>query len=267
MSGSAFDRLTSFVEEEMNFATSHYNDSYLKRRFASRMRRQGTRDYAEYREILADSPEEQQALLDALSINVTGFFRNPDVWDGVRSVLRTLTDGQDSVTVWSAGCADGREPYSLAMIAQDDEVIDASALELVATDINESALDTAREGVYTSSKTVDLDEQLEFLDEYEEYIDRDGDHFRIRDWLKEQVSFVHHDLIRDDPRPACDLVLCRNLFIYIDGEYKEPVLRTIRQSMRPGGYLVIGKAETVPHSLRGEFTPLDSELRIYRRSN
>lgn len=266
MSGDPFDRLTTFVEDEMNFATSHYNDSYLKRRFASRMRRRETESYAEYRDILAEDPEEQQALLDALSINVTGFFRNPDVWDGVRSVLRTLTSEQESVAVWSAGCADGREPYSLMMLAQDDPEIDASVLELVATDINESALETAREGVYTSSQTVDLDEQLEFLDDYGEYVDRDGDRFRIRDWLKERVSFVHHDLIRDDPRPACDLVLCRNLFIYIDGEFKEPVLRTVRESMRPGGYLVIGKAETVPHALRGEFTPLDSELRIYRRS-
>lgn len=262
----SFDRLTQYIERELNFATSHYNDSYLKRRFASRMRRRDVENYSDYHELLTGDEEEQQELLDALSINVTGFFRNPDVWDGVRSVLRTLSDEQDSVTVWSAGCADGREPYSLAMLAADDYRIDEEDISITATDINDEALEAAREGVYTSSRTVDMGEQLDYLDSYDTYVDRDGDEFHIRESVRDRIDFQHHDLIRDDPRSDCDLVLCRNLFIYIDGEYKEPVLETVRQSMVPGGHLVIGKAETVPHSLRGEFTVLDSELRIYKRT-
>jgi chemotaxis protein methyltransferase CheR len=265
-SEDSFARLTAFVEAEMNFATSHYNDSYLKRRFASRMRRRDTESYSEYHDLLAGDPEERQALLDALSINVTGFFRNPDVWEGVRDALRSLSADYRRVRAWSAGCADGREPYSLAMLALDDPRIDADALDVTATDINESALAAAREGVYTDSRTVDLAEQLSFLDDYGRFVDRDGDEYRIRDPVRELITFRHHDLIRDGPRPRCDLVLCRNLFIYIDGEYKEPVLDTVGRSMRPGAYLVIGKAETVPHSLRDEFVVLDSELRIYRRA-
>jgi chemotaxis protein methyltransferase CheR len=262
----SFDRLTAYIERELNFATSHYNDSYLKRRFASRMRRRDVESYSEYLDMLDGDEEEQAELLDALSINVTGFFRNPDVWDGVRSVLRTLSQSQDRITVWSAGCADGREPYSLSMLAADDLGIDEDSVAITATDINDSALAAAREGVYTSSRTVDMGEQLDYLDDYDAYVDRDGDEFRIRDPVRERIDFRRHDLIRDEPRSGCDLVLCRNLFIYIDGEYKEPVLETVRRSMVPGGHLVIGKAETVPHSLRDEFAVLDSELRIYRRT-
>jgi len=83
--------------------------------------------------------------------------------------------------------------------------------------------------------------------------------------VKEAVLFEHHDLISGEPKNGFDLVLCRNLFIYIDGEFKQPVLATVKDSLRPGGYMVIGKAETVPQDLRDEFTILDAELRIYQR--
>lgn len=261
----SFDRLTTFIERECNFATSHYNDSYLKRRFASRMRRRGITGYGEYLNALDGDPDEQQELLDALAINVTGFFRNPDVWEGVRSVLQTLSADRDTITVWSAGCADGREPYSVAMLARDDPRIDDETIGITATDINESALADARRGVYRDSRTIDIDDQLRFLSNYGRYIDRSDDTYRIRDDIKEMVLFEHHDLINDETKTGFDLVLCRNLFIYIDGEYKQPVLGTIRDSLRPGGYMVIGKAETVPPALRSEFTILDAELRIYRR--
>ncbi len=262
---SEFDRLTSFIEDELAFATSHYNDSYLKRRFASRMRRREVECFSAYREVLEGDHEERQALLDALSINVTGFFRNPDVWDGVRSLLRELTGEYPLVSVWSAGCADGREPYSVAMLARDDPDIDADRLRVTATDINRSALADAREGVYRDSRTIDIDDQLTFLSNYLRYVERDGDTYRIRDRIKRAVQFEHHDLINDDPMSEYDLVLCRNLFIYIDGEYKEPVLETVTGSLRGGGYLVIGKAETIPSNLRDEFEVVDSNLRIYRR--
>jgi chemotaxis protein methyltransferase CheR len=262
----SFDRLTAFIEAELQFATSHYNDSYLKRRFASRMRRRGIEAYSEYHDLLVDDYEERQALLDALSINVTGFFRNPDVWNGVREVLReTSVDHDGPVTVWSAGCADGREPYSVAMLALDDPRIDHDRLTVVGSDINEAALDAAREGVYCSSRTVDIDDQLRYLSNYGRFVARSDEEYRVRDRVRDLVHFEHHDLINDDHKSEVDVVLCRNLFIYIDSEYKRPVLGAVKRSMRPGGALIIGKAETIPPNLRGDFEVVDGSLRIYRR--
>ncbi|MEF8774682.1 MAG: CheR family methyltransferase [Halobacteriales archaeon] len=160
-----FEAVTDFVEENLAFATSHYNDSYLQRRIRSRMRRTGTDGYREYLQHLRDADEEGDKLLEALSINVTGFFRNSAVWDGIRDALRMLTDNRRTVRVWSAACADGREPYSLAMLALDDPRIDASKLSIRGTDINDRALAHAREAVYESNHTSDLDEQLQYLDE------------------------------------------------------------------------------------------------------
>jgi len=261
----SYDRLIAFVEDEMRFATSHYNDSYLQRRLASRMRRTGCEEYDDYLDALRDDPAEQQALLDALSINVTGFFRNEDVWDGIRDVLRDLAEESGPTTVWSAACADGREPYSLSMLAADDPRIDESSLSVLATDINDQALGVARSGVYESSRTVDIDDQLSYLSNYHRFVERSGDTFAVREPVKRRVSFEHHDLINDDAKGGFDLVVCRNLFIYIDGEYKGPILRTLGRSLRSDGYLVIGKAETIPPQLKSAFAVLDGRLRIYRR--
>lgn len=265
MTEEAYERVTDYVEEEIGFATSHYNDSYLKRRLSSRMRRTGADGYDEYFDVLAGNEAEAEALLDSLSINVTGFFRNPDVWEGIRDVLRDLSDANDRVHVWSAACADGREPYSLAMLAMDDARIDADKFHIYGTDINEESLQTAQYGEYQSSRTVDIEEQLSFLSNFHAYIDQSGDTFRMRDSVREKITFAKHDLINDGPKSGFDLVVCRNLFIYIDSQYKRPILRTVAESLKRDGYLVIGKAETIPPQLKSAFEVLDGRMRIYRR--
>ncbi|WP_255291380.1 protein-glutamate O-methyltransferase CheR [Natrinema sp. CBA1119] len=264
-SDDAFTTLLEFVEDELAFATSHYNDSYLDRRVSSRMRRTQNDSYATYFETLRSDPDEQDALLEALSINVTGFFRNPDVWAGIRTILRRLSETADTVRVWSAACADGREPYSVSMLAHDDPEIDESAVSVLGTDISSPALETARNGVYEESRTIDLDDQLSFLDDYHRYVDVDGRTYRIGDAVKRSVRFQRHDLINDEPKSGFDLVICRNLFIYIDNAYKESMLETIARSLRRDGYLVIGKAETIPPTLKSAFDVREARLRIYQR--
>jgi chemotaxis protein methyltransferase CheR len=265
VSDTGFTSVTEFIEDELEFATSHYNDSYLKRRLKSRMRRTGSSSYEEYHELLAGEADEQEALLDALSINVTGFFRNPDVWDGIADVLDDLAGERPRLTAWSAACADGREPYSLSMLVAEEQSVDEASVSILATDINDKALEVAREGVYENTRTIDIDEQLAFLSDYTDYVEREGDQFRMRDAVGERVGFEHHDLINDRSKSDFDLVMCRNLFIYIDNEFKEPILETIADSLRSGGYLAIGKAETIPPRLQSEFSVIDGRLRIYQK--
>ncbi|MFB6156215.1 MAG: protein-glutamate O-methyltransferase CheR [Haloferacaceae archaeon] len=261
---AGFERLIEYVEDELSFATSYYNDAYLDRRISARMRRTGADTYADYRRILEDDDAEGDALLDALSINVTGFFRNPEVWERVREVLRNLTAARRRVRVWSAPCADGREPYSLAMLALDDADVDASCVEVLGTDIDSETLATAREGVYRTTRTTSIGDELEPIDGVDRYVDRDGDRFRVRDRVRDMVSFERHDLIRGEARGPFDLVCCRNLFIYIDREYKRPVTETVASSLRDGGYLVVGKTETLPRTHEDAFEAVDKPLRVYR---
>ena len=266
--GDDFDRLLEYVERRLDFATSHYEPKHLERRVVSRLRRNdlGTDEFGAYLEVLREDEAERAALLDALSINVTSFFRDEEVWERLRPILRDLTDDRSGADVWSAPCSDGREPYSLAMLARDDPEVRAGRLDVLGTDIDDDALGTARDGVYEASETEDLSEQLALLDDYSKHVDREDDRYVVRDAVRDVVSFEHHDLINDPAKDGFDLVFCRNFFIYVDSGYKEPVLETLEASLRDGGYLVLGKTETMPYDRKGEvFDPVDNDLRIYRK--
>ena len=260
-----FERLLSYIERELAFQSDFYNDAYLDRRITARMRRTNSDSYEDYRGLLERDESEHEALLDSLSINVTGFFRNPDAWEHLRPVLRDLTDEHRQVNLWSAPCADGREPYSAAMLALDDPSVDAKRISILGTDINADILREARRATYQTSKTTDIEEELAPLDDYATYIDREEDSFTVRDRVRRMVSFERHDLIRGEPKRDFDLVFCRNLLIYIDAEFKVPIFETIRDSLRAGGYLVIGMTETLPAECRDSFEPLDKQHRIYRK--
>ncbi len=262
----SFNNLLEYIEREMDFESGFYNDAYLDRRITARMRRTDHDEYHTYQRLLESDPEEREQLLDSLSINVTGFFRNPDAWEKLRDVLRDLTDSNRRVRIWSAPCADGREPYSIAMLALDDDGITERRIEILGTDINADILRVAREGTYETSQTSDIAEELEPLDDYSPYIDQEENQFRVRERVRELVDFEQHDLIRGEPKRNFDLVLCRNLLIYIDASFKEPIFETIRDSLRDGGYLMIGMTETLPTGSRRDFEPVHKKQRIYRRS-
>jgi chemotaxis protein methyltransferase CheR len=260
-----FSQLLEFIGDEMEFESGFYNDAYLDRRITARMRRTDTETYRAYKQLLQRDDGEREQLLDSLSINVTGFFRNPEAWEALRPVLRDLTAENRRVRLWSAPSADGREPYSAAMLALDDPEIEARRIEITGTDINADILREARRATYETSQTTDIAEELAPLDDYSEYIEQDGNTFRVRDVVTDMVTFEQHDLIRGDPKRDFDLVFCRNLLIYIDSEYKVPIFETIRGSLREGGYLMIGMTETLPTECRDSFEPVDKQHRIYRR--
>ncbi len=260
----AFDRVIRHIEDEVPFEPGYYNEAYLGRRISARMQRRDADDHTEYLDILRSDESEREELLDALTINVTGFFRDPDMWENLVPVLRELTTDHRQVDAWSAPCADGREPYSLVMVAEDDPEITARRLNVLATDISEEAIAAARAGAYETTRTTDIEDELGPLDSYDPYVEQDGDTFRVRDRVREQVTFGTHDLIRDEPESEKDLLLCRNLLIYIDAEYKTPLFQTLRASLRDGGYLVLGKTESVPPDCRDAFEPVAKRSRIYR---
>jgi chemotaxis protein methyltransferase CheR len=262
----SFDDLLAYVESSLSFATSSYNRAYLDRRVSARMRRRRIDDYDEYRSVLRDDDEEREALLNALSVNVTSFFRNPEVWEGLREVLAELSE-QRRTRVWSAACSDGREAYSAAMLALDDDRIDAGRLEILGTDIKPEILRAARRGEYHASETNDLQSQLEPLADSDWYVERDGDAFRVTDEVRDLVSFREHDLVQEEPPRTFDLVICRNLFIYINTEAKQAIFETLGSALEPGGYLTIGMTETVPRGARDRYEPVEKRLRIYRDSS
>ena len=264
MDTEGFMRVIRHIQDEVDFEPEYYNEAYLNRRISARMRRQAVETYDEYLSVLQDDPSEKEALMDSLTINVTNFFRNGKMWEALRPVLRELTSENRSVNAWSAPCADGREPYSMYMLAADDRTIDESRLSVLGTDISDEALESARKGAYETTRTTDIGEELSLLDSPEQYVDVEENTFTIKPEIRRKIDFERHDLVQDGPKRNYDLVFCRNLLIYIDSEYKIPVFETLTDSLKAGGYLVVGMTETVPQEIRDEFEPVNKRCRIYK---
>ena len=266
MSGeTAFEGVLRQIDDSVSFEPGYYNESYLDRRITARMRRRDTDSHAEYERLLREDAAERRALMDALTINVTEFFRNPEMWDVLRDVLRERTAEQRRVRVWSAPAADGREPYSVAMLACDDPEIDESRIEVLGSDISEEALENARIGEYHSTRTTDITAELDPLSDPDRYVERSDDAFRVRPAVRRLVDFETHDLISDGARDPFDVVLCRNLLIYIDADHKGAMFDTLEASLADDGVLVLGMTESIPPDRTDRYEAIDKRRRVYRR--
>jgi len=262
---TGFEGVLRQINDSVSFEPGYYNESYLDRRITARMRRRETDSHTEYERLLRDDDEERQALMDALTINVTEFFRNPEMWDVLRGVLRERTTEQRRVRVWSAPSADGREPYSVAMLACDDPEIDESRIDVLGSDISEEALDHARAGEYHTTRTTNIAEELEPLSDPDRYVERSDDAFQVRSAVQRLVSFETHDLISDGARDPFDVVLCRNLLIYIDADHKGSMFDTLEASLAEDGVLVLGMTESIPPDRTDRYEAIDKRRRVYRR--
>jgi chemotaxis protein methyltransferase CheR len=262
-----FRRLLRTVQTDLGFQTDSYNDAYLRRRIDARMRRCSVEGYDAYARLLGTDDGEREELLDTLSVNVTSFFRNPEVWAELGPVLREVSAGRGRVRIWSAAASDGREAYSMAMLAHLDPEVDESRVGVVGTDIDREILTKARRGRYRRSETDDPLEQLSAIEGARDLVTVTDDHVTVNERVRDLVSFRHHDLVTDDPvgTGEFDLVICRNLFIYIREAAKANMVATLNQGLRAGGYLVIGLTETLPADARGDFEAFDRRRRLYRK--
>lgn len=183
------------------------------------------------------------AFRDFLTINVSEFFRNPERFKELQTrILPSLLEERPSLRIWSAGCANGAEIYSLALLLE--ELSPGRNHVLLATDIDPESLRKAREAVYSDQEVRSVPPR--FLERY--FSRRDGE--QRRDWvlsreMVKRVSFVYHNLLEDPPFEDCDLILCRNVMIYFSEEGKDRVFRSLSRGLRAGGYLFIGGTEVI----------------------
>jgi len=272
-----FSALLAHVRRERGLDYGQYKESFLRRRLAVRMRARGVESYREYLAVLQSGPAELDALLDALTINVSYFFRDRAAIGALRdSVLapllaRRAETGQRHLTAWSAGCAAGEEPYSVVMLLAD--LLGGSfadwKLEIDATDIDAAALARARRGVYQrvsfSPGGGSIPQHLLQAHYVARFFIYDEDRFTIRPEIRSLVTFRRHDLTQTPPRPRYDLILCRNVLIYFARQHQERIISHLLHHLEPGGYLMLGMAEMLPLSLVGRVESVDGRRRIYRK--
>jgi two-component system CheB/CheR fusion protein len=179
-----------------------------------------------------------------LLISVTNFFRDPNAFSVLEQrIIPQLFERKrngDQVRVWSAGCATGEEAYSLAMMLSEfaTNLADAPSIQVFATDLDEHAIATARDGLYSEVDVADVSS-----DRLARFFQREAGGYRVRRELRQRVLFAHHNVIKDPPFAHLDLISCRNLLIYLNRPIQERLIETFHFALRPGGYLLLGTAE------------------------
>ena len=264
---ASFQALTQSISQGAGVALHAYKEKCLRRRIAVRMRACGVHTFEAYRSFLFDEPDEYQRLKDALTINVTRFYRNPETWESLAdTVLPTLFQAREGhVQVWSAGCASGEEPHTLAMLFADQaERLDRrhwlERVRIDATDIDRECLVRAEAGRYPASA---FDEAP--AHHRDEYCQPVGDEYEVERRLRSLIRVHTLDLIRDQPiHSPYDLIVCRNVVIYFDRPTQLQLFNVFADSLREDGALVLGKVETMFGEAQKRFTLLDVRERIYQ---
>jgi chemotaxis protein methyltransferase CheR len=258
------EELKSKIHRERGFNTHFYKDKCLRRRFAVRMRSRGAMSFGEYSALLDRDPEEYERLLDALTINVTKFFRNRETWEAIeRDVApRLFASPHPTVDVWSAGCASGEEPYSLSILLQEWVAAHGRAAEydrvrILGTDIDRGSLAAAERAEYPSLSLEETSPEL-----VSRWFSPAPPH-RLNLRARRGVRFARSDLISSPPPTGQSLILCRNVIIYFDRSIQETLFRTFYDSLLPGGILVLGRVESLLGSARALFRPINTRERIY----
>jgi len=263
---AGFGALLAKIARDRLFQCSSYKERCLRRRIAVRLRARGVATYDEYAALLDGDPREYDKLLDALTINVTKLFRNWETYAALqRLVVPTLWSLPDpSINVWSAGCASGEEAYSLAILfhrhaAATGEIGRVGRVHVVGTDIDRESLAAARRASYGEAAFADTPPELRTA-----YFSG-GWPAAADPQLRAIVQFAHHDLIRQPPLSGQHLIACRNVIIYFDRRTQEELFDRFYAALVPGGFLVMGKVETLLGQARTRFAAIDARERVFQR--
>ncbi|MCF6096772.1 protein-glutamate O-methyltransferase CheR [Thermovorax subterraneus] len=226
------------VKRLTNIDLSLYKEKQMRRRIESLMKRNNMPDLISYFRLLKQSKKHLQEFLNYITINVSEFFRNPVQWQVLeKEILPYLISSKKALKVWSSACASGEEAYSLALLF---EKINYDRVEILATDIDDEALEAARLGVYSEKSLVNVPEDLR-----RRYFTIKEGLYAINDEIKRKVKFKNLNLLEDEFPENCHLILCRNVMIYFTEEAKDRLYRKFYNSLADDGVLFVGNTEQI----------------------
>jgi PAS domain S-box-containing protein len=254
------------VNRRFNIDFRSYKPSTILRRIARRMAVTHNANLRDYRKYLDEHPEEAAELVMSFLIKVTEFFRDAQAFAFLKKnilpqIIEKARQEDKTLRIWSAGCATGEEPYSLAILIADLLGAELSRwnIKIFATDLDEGAINFARRGLYPPNVLENMPD--DYRDRFFERIDHG---YRISKSLRQLVIFGHQDLSRGVPFPRINLVVCRNLLIYFNADLQQQVLDLFAFSLHQNkGYLFLGKAETVRPS-QAYYEQIDKPLKVFR---
>jgi two-component system CheB/CheR fusion protein len=261
----AVEQIISLVRSSTDVDFTHYKRTTIQRRIQRRMALRGIESPDEYLQVLRKDSAELNGLYGDFLIRVTQFFRDPDAFEALKEkVFPALVLNRQPgspIRLWVAGCATGEEVYSLAIALLEylGDRAEHFPIKILATDLNDVALDRARAGLYLDN--IEIDVSAERLRRF--FVRTDG-HYQISKAVREQCVFSRHNIAADPPFSRLDLVSCRNVLIYMDSALQRRVVPILHYSLHPGGFLFLGTSENISPS-SDLFAPVDARHRIFAR--
>ncbi len=264
LESEAVSRIFVLLRNRTGHDFSNYKSTTTGRRIARRMNAQQIDSVKEYARFVQVNPQELDQLFRELLIGVTSFFRDPDAFAaleelGLRTILKTKPEG--ILRCWIAGCSTGEEAYSIAMLAR--EYMESTGahypVQIFATDVDPESVDFARSGLYSAAITSDVSPKR--LERF--FMEEDG-HYRIKKEVREMVVFATQNLVHDPPFTKLDLLVCRNLLIYLNSDVQKRLIPVFHYSLKPDGVLFLGSSETIGN-FAALFEPLDKKWKVFKR--
>jgi two-component system CheB/CheR fusion protein len=260
-----FEMLLEYLQQNRGFDFTGYKRPSLMRRVAKRMQMLGIGEFGEYTDYLQVHPEEFPELFNTILINVTSFFRDPQAWSFLsQEILPKIIEGKkkdEPIRVWSAGCASGEEPYTIAILLAEALGSDEfrRRVKIYATDIDEEALNQARQAIYKADDLQQIPSHLR-----EKYFGPAEGNFIFNHDLRRSIIFGRHDLVKDAPISRLDLLICRNTLMYFNSETQVNIIAHLHFALNDKGYLFLGKSELLlTHS--NLFNPVELTNRIFAK--
>lgn len=264
---SGLEKVVLLLRSQTGHDFSLYKKSTITRRIERRMALHQLLKIADYVRYLRANPHEADLLFKELLIGVTSFFRDPEVWEQLKTkvipeLFATRPEG-GTLRAWVPACSTGEEAYTLAMVFREaQEIVKPKkhfSLQVFATDLDQDAIDKARIGVYPNSISADVSEAR-----LQRYFEQEEGGYRVGKEIRDMVIFAPQNLVMDPPFTKLDILTCRNLLIYLETDLQKKLLPLFHYSLNPNGVLILGSAETVGTATE-LFSPYPGKTRLYSR--
>ncbi len=264
-----YQELSDYLLKEKGFSFSSYRNGCISRRITSRLVATRSRTISDYIRRIKKDPDELNALYNALTINVSSFFRNRKVFDFLADHIlpeivkqKTQTGGK-SINIWSVGCSTGEEPYSLIFLLEKFLKLRLKqfSIHISAVDIDPKAVEFAKNAVYPKNRLTGLDPRI-----IQTCFTHTDNKYRVKDMFRNMVDFSIQNILDFKPvKTVFDLILCRNMLIYFSNENHLKTYDHFHKHLSKGGYLILGKAEVMLQCAQNGFEQLSINNRVYQK--
>ncbi|WP_084157532.1 CheR family methyltransferase [Oceanobacillus manasiensis] len=230
---------TANIKSKLGIDLNLYKEAQMKRRLTSLRNKRGFSNFKSYFEAMNQEEVLLNEFIDRITINVSEYYRNPKRWVVLeKEIFPALLKKTKKLSIWSAACSTGEEPYSLAILL--NEHFPQLDFQITATDIDLNALEKAKQGVYSEQSLKELPNKLK-----EKFFREQHGLYSVKPVLREKILFKQHNLLADSYPKNMDLIVCRNVLIYFTDPAKETIYHNFSASLKKGGFLFVGSTEQI----------------------